>query len=209
MTNKWTGKYLDERSHRLLGELAHRDWGKLAISCQHSRCPERRSNPQTPTRGSAVSLIHQHARLYCLVQYFIPDQLRRCTELFPAAYKRTVHLARPFNKQITSFPIWNLTLYFIRDCRCHFSALLSFVLYAISVTKNSTQQAETKPLNTEFHMSRPTNITWPCVYSFVSTQQLQQPPNSINQSACPGTKRFSASQGVPPPFRGPEIWYRF
>jgi hypothetical protein len=61
-------------------------------------------------------------------------------------------------------------------------------LYAISITESSTKHAETIPLrnNTEFHMPRLTNITWPCVYSIISTQELKQPPNSTHQSACPG-----------------------
>jgi len=75
--------------------------------------------------------------------------------------------------------------------------------------ENSTQQAETIPLNTEFHMPRQTNITWPRAYSFASTQELQEPPYSKHQSACPGTKSVSASREIPLPFRGPEILYRF
>ena len=57
----------------------------------------------------------------------------------------TLHIAspaRPFNKHIISTAIWNLTLYFICECRRHFSALSSFELYAISITGNSTQHAE-------------------------------------------------------------------
>ena len=90
---------------------------------------------------------------------------------------RTVHIAWPF---IVSTAIWNVTLYFICECRRHFSALLSFELYAISIRANSIKHAETIPRrnNTELHMSRPTNITWPCVHSSIRTQQLQQPPNS-------------------------------
>jgi hypothetical protein len=201
-------KYLDASSHRQLDTLAHRDRGNLPVSCQNSRCPERRSNPQTPAHRTAVSLIHQYCCTVVLpraIFYTRPSASPHCS--ICCGLQKNCPFSQAFQQTAISTPIWNLTLYFICECRRHFSALLSFELNAISITESSTQHAETIPLNTEFHMPRPANIAWPCVCSFASTQELQQPPNSIHQS--PGTKRVSATQEVPPHFRGPEIWYRF